>query len=119
MAHVKKGRRKVHWIKRPEIQDYILDCYEGIDTIETPRGLKPYRAFMWAEGREVYIGNASAFAEHIAKRFRIKNMNENAYYYINQLLIEVGERIFELRHRHPTGKRPGTKHPKPRKERIK
>jgi hypothetical protein len=75
------------WIMRPEIIDYIIESYAGIE-----RDGRPRRVFIWEEGAEVYMGNCEAFLQHLAKRFELV-VTLSATSQIHELLRELGEQV--------------------------
>ena len=89
--------KRSNW-SRPDVLDYILDSYAGTEAGE--RG-QIRRMFLWEDAhREVWIGNSSAFAEHVAERFGFP-LRPYDYVLINKILLDVGERIKDPESRQP------------------
>lgn len=72
------------WIFRPEILDYIIDSYAGVE------GRR--RVFIWEDGDAIKMGNAEAFALHLADRFELLPDTGRASQ-IHGLLRELGEKV--------------------------
>lgn len=90
-----------------DVQQYIIDSYAGVEMINN----RPTRQFIWADAEEnVWIGNAAAFAAHLAERF---GFEPRKYDYVNlhKLLIDLGERVFDEHTREPGARDRGVQHP--------
>jgi hypothetical protein len=55
----------MRWFEKPEILDYIVEAYQGLD------GRK--RQFLWEETNgDLVIGNSRAFADHLSEKFGLQ-----------------------------------------------
>lgn len=73
------------WWERPEIVDYIIDCYEGTD------GSK--RQFMWEEPNgDIVIGNSRAFTDHLSQKFKLEIAN-TSWSGTHMALRSLGEKV--------------------------
>jgi hypothetical protein len=80
---------KPGWIQRPDIAEYIIDCYAG--TEQHGRG-GPRRVFVW-KTTESKMGNAEAFALHLIEKFGLIRTTRAVTVQICALLVELGERM--------------------------
>lgn len=94
------------WIRRPEILDYVIESYAGLD--DKPEGRGQRRVFIWERGNEIVMGNCEAFIEHLNEKFGLV-LALSATSALHDLLRQLGE---AAKRRHEThefnGKKVGT-----------
>ena len=95
-------RRKVNPYSSWEVQAYVLECYAGVE--EMPDRVVPLRQFIWEEADgSIWIGNSTAFAEHVARRFSFPALPYD-FWHVNNILLQAGERIRPRTSRTPRGR---------------
>ncbi len=82
------------WVRRPEIVDYVVECYAGAEAKPEGKG-RPHgrRVFLWEEDGHVYMGNVEAFLLHLKARFDLV-LCATATTAIHALLRELGETLW-------------------------
>lgn len=79
------------WFEKPEVLDYIIECYQGTD------GLK--RQFVWEDDQgDVVIGNTRAFTDHVSVKFGLSRTS-TSWSAMHEALRMLGEVV------HPIGPR--------------
>jgi hypothetical protein len=113
-----KRRRKSDPWKRPEVIDYVLDCYAGVERDEREGKTIPFYAFLFQESDgAVYIGNSVSFAEHVASVFGFAPTRSD-FERVQEILRAAGERLRAEHKRGPARRSIGTIVPKEIKWRV-
>jgi hypothetical protein len=77
----------LHWVEKPEILSYIIDCYAGVEG----SGGHRKRQFIWEEQNgDIVIGNARAFTDHVRERFGLR-ATPTSWAAVHKVLHDLGE----------------------------
>jgi hypothetical protein len=76
------------WLHRPEILDYVIESYAGLD--ESPNGRGKRRVFVWEKDGEILMGNCEAFVLHLREKFDLV-ICISATSALHALLRDLGE----------------------------
>jgi hypothetical protein len=95
------------WARRPEILDYVIECYAGTEKVE---GGRARRVYLWEDGPDIKMGNTEAFAQHLCKRFDLLRVHTSD---LHNLLRQMGEVIQKHRPHAPPGASRGWVPPEP------